>query len=217
VTNALTPAHETAEVVHEALIRQWPRLAGWINQDRAFLSWLRQIRSNADQWLADPTDDGPLLRGGMLAQAEDWSKRRDDDFSPDERRYIKTGLALRDREADAVVADQRLQAPGAAQCTQQARDATSCLVVLQSQQPRGLRLRRSSCVFGADGQCACDDGGADREHGGHAGRATQPACRPSALALFVGEPAGGFGQFPLSDDLRLPGRFACIGLPVAQR
>ena len=68
--------------MHEALIRNWPTLASWINRDRAFLSWLRQIKPNSELWLADPADDGPLLRGGMLAQASDWFTRRFDDLSP---------------------------------------------------------------------------------------------------------------------------------------
>jgi len=50
------------------LIRHWPKLVGWINRDRAFQSWLRQIKPNVELWSADPTDEGPLLRGGMLAQ-----------------------------------------------------------------------------------------------------------------------------------------------------
>jgi hypothetical protein len=92
VTNAPAPSHETAEVVHEALIRNWPTLTGWINRDRAFLSWLRQIKSNIELWSADPADEGPLLRGGMLAQASDWLARRGDDLSPAERSYIETSL-----------------------------------------------------------------------------------------------------------------------------
>jgi hypothetical protein len=36
VTSAAAAAAETVEVVHEALIRSWPRLVGWINNDRAF-------------------------------------------------------------------------------------------------------------------------------------------------------------------------------------
>jgi hypothetical protein len=98
VTNALGPSHETAEVVHEALIRNWPTLSNWINRDRTFLSWLRQIRSNLELWLADPTDEGPLLRGGMLAQASDWFARRSGDFSSVERDYITASLALSERE-----------------------------------------------------------------------------------------------------------------------
>jgi hypothetical protein len=100
VTNAPDPSHETAEVVHEALIRNWPMLKGWIDRDRAFLSWRGQIRSNVEVWSAEPSDDGSLLRGGMLAQASDWFARRGDDFSPAERGYIETSLALRQREED---------------------------------------------------------------------------------------------------------------------
>src|SRR5207302_4529692 len=92
VTNASTPSHETAEVVHEALIRNWPTLTGWINRDRAFLSWLRQIKSNIELWSVDPADEGPLLRGGMLAQASDWLAHRGDDLSPAERSYIEASL-----------------------------------------------------------------------------------------------------------------------------
>ena len=35
VTNAPVVSRETAEVVHEALIRHWPTLVGWSNRDRA--------------------------------------------------------------------------------------------------------------------------------------------------------------------------------------
>jgi WD40 repeat protein len=97
VTNAPVFSRETAEVAHEALIRHWPKLVEWINRDRAFQSWLRQIKSNIELWSADPTDEGPLLRGGMLAQGRDWLNRRRDDLSPAEQGYIEASLALRQR------------------------------------------------------------------------------------------------------------------------
>jgi WD40 repeat protein len=97
VTSAPTLSHETAEVAHEALIRHWPRLVDWVNRDRAFHSWLRQIRSNVDLWSADPSDDGPLLRGGVLAQAREWLDQRRDDLSATEHGYIEASLALQAR------------------------------------------------------------------------------------------------------------------------
>jgi hypothetical protein len=97
VTNAPAFSRETAELVHEALIRHWPKLVDWIERDRAFQSWLRQIRSNVELWSADPCDDGPLLRGGMLAQARDWLARRRDDLSAAEQGYIEASLALQRR------------------------------------------------------------------------------------------------------------------------
>lgn len=101
VTNAPAGSHETAEVVHEALIRHWPKLADWIDHDRAFLSWLRQIQTNIDLWSADPSDEGPLLRGGLLAQAIEWRARRPDDLSPTEKGFIDASIAFRRREEDA--------------------------------------------------------------------------------------------------------------------
>jgi|GEM_PF-816095 len=98
VTSVSGPTQETAELVHEALIHNWPTLAGWISRDRAFLFWLRQIKPNLELWLADEADDGALLRGGMLAQARDWFARRGDDLSPEERRYVEASLALRQWE-----------------------------------------------------------------------------------------------------------------------
>jgi WD40 repeat protein len=97
VTNAPAFSRETAEAVHEALIRHWPRLVGWISRDRAFQSWLRQIKSNVELWSADPADDGPLLRGGMLAQARDWLARRRDDLSAAEQSFIEASLELQRR------------------------------------------------------------------------------------------------------------------------
>jgi WD40 repeat protein len=101
VTNAPAFARETAEVVHEALIRHWPKLVDWIDRDRAFQTWLRQISSNVEMWSVDPSDDGPLLRGGMLAQARDWLDRRRDDLNKAELGYIEASLSLQ-RRAEEV-------------------------------------------------------------------------------------------------------------------
>ena len=97
VTNAPAFSRETAEVVHEALIRHWPTLVGWIDRDRAFQTWLRQIRSNVELWSADPADEGLLLRGSMLAQARDWLAQRRDDLSLAEFGFIEASISLRQR------------------------------------------------------------------------------------------------------------------------
>ena len=100
VTNAAF-SRETVEVVHEALIRQWPRLVGWIDRDRVFHTWLRQIRSNVELWSAGPADEGLLLRGGMLDQATDWLAWHRDDLSPAELGFIEASIALRQQEKEA--------------------------------------------------------------------------------------------------------------------
>jgi hypothetical protein len=57
VTAASSPGKETAEVVHEALIRNWPAL---VTRDRTFQSWLRQLKPRVDEWSANKADDGGL-------------------------------------------------------------------------------------------------------------------------------------------------------------
>jgi hypothetical protein len=96
VASAAATGHETVEVAHEALIRHWPTLAEWINRDRAFQSWLRQLTPRIEEWRNHPEDDGMLLRGGALAAAEDWVQRRREEISDEEQAYIAASVALRD-------------------------------------------------------------------------------------------------------------------------
>lgn len=133
VTNAPAFLHETAEVVHEALIRHWPKLVDWINRDRVFQSWLRQIRLNVSLWLTDPTDDGPLLRGGMLAQARDWLARRADDLSSIERNYIEASIALQQR------VEQEQEAARQAEIDRQ-RELADAAIKLASEQRRRAKI-----------------------------------------------------------------------------
>ena len=97
VVTDTSSARETVEVVHEALIRHWPKFVDWITRDRAFQSWLRQIASGIELWSANPDDEGPLLRGGMLAQATEWLAGRRDDLSQKERDFIEASVMLRRR------------------------------------------------------------------------------------------------------------------------
>ncbi len=54
---------ETAEVAHEALIRHWERLQGWLDQDREFLLWRRRLGTALAEWERTGRDEGTLLRG----------------------------------------------------------------------------------------------------------------------------------------------------------
>jgi energy-coupling factor transporter ATP-binding protein EcfA2 len=98
VTASTNSGEDTAEVVHEALIRNWPELVNWINRDRAFLSWRNQLKGRLDDWRPDPSDIGTMLRGGPLAVAEDWIARRGDDLNEEEQAFVAAGVTLRDAE-----------------------------------------------------------------------------------------------------------------------
>ncbi|WP_375476914.1 CHAT domain-containing protein [uncultured Nostoc sp.] len=89
---------ETVEVVHEALIRHWGRLRGWMQENRKFRIWQQGLMVALQQWVDSNRDDGALLRGATLAVAEDWLQQRRGEVSKAQRRFIEKGVALRERE-----------------------------------------------------------------------------------------------------------------------
>ncbi len=95
---------ETVEVVHEALIRNWGELRGWMDTDRVFRAWQERLRAGMYQWQqienGDVTgwDESRLLRGTALAEAEEKLKQRPEDLSEGELFYIQVSVKLRDKE-----------------------------------------------------------------------------------------------------------------------
>ena len=113
--------HETAEVVHEALIRSWGQLREWMNADRTFRSWQERLRFALRQWEATGHDEGAYLRGAPLAEAEGWLKERGGELGAVEREFIDGGVGLRDKEtADREAARQRELALQRARAEEQA-------------------------------------------------------------------------------------------------
>lgn len=105
VTAYTASGQETAEVVHEALIRNWPALVQWVNRDRAFIFWRNQLKQRLDEWRKSPSDDGTLVRGGPLAVAEDWVARRGDDLNEEEKNFVAKSVELRDVEKQKAEAE----------------------------------------------------------------------------------------------------------------
>ncbi|MEM6898515.1 MAG: serine protease [Pseudomonadota bacterium] len=88
VTLSRDPASgaQTAEVAHEVLIRAWPRLARWLNEDREFGLWHQRLGDNARQW--DGTNPDALLRGTILDEAKAKLRTHKSSLSNNERRSI---------------------------------------------------------------------------------------------------------------------------------
>jgi WD40 repeat protein len=101
VTSRDTEGNEIAEVAHEALIQHWERLQRWLAANRAFRIWQEGLRAALRQWEASAGDEGALLRGVPLAQAQEWLAAREVDLSPAEQAFIRASLALRERRAAA--------------------------------------------------------------------------------------------------------------------
>ncbi|MDO0938537.1 XRE family transcriptional regulator [Streptomyces sp. DG2A-72] len=63
----LTLDKDRVELTHEALIRCWPRLHGWLTEDRERLRVLRQLTEAARTWESLGRDPDALFRGARLA------------------------------------------------------------------------------------------------------------------------------------------------------
>jgi WD40 repeat protein len=85
-------------LAHEALVRAWPRLRGWIDDDRAGLLIHRRLTEAALEWERHGRDASLLYRGVRLAEASEWSKRSHTELNDTEGSFLREGLALEGRE-----------------------------------------------------------------------------------------------------------------------
>src|SRR5262249_33884129 len=58
----VTVGREGVEVAHEALLHEWPRLRGWLEDDAEGRRLHRRLRAAASEWDAGGRDDGELYR-----------------------------------------------------------------------------------------------------------------------------------------------------------
>jgi formylglycine-generating enzyme required for sulfatase activity len=98
----VTTGKDSVEVAHEALIREWPTLRLWLEEDREALRIHRHLTETAQGWERNQRDTGDFYRGTRLAQALEWAKAHADEMSPLEREYIKACQAEKNRERRAV-------------------------------------------------------------------------------------------------------------------
>ena len=89
----------TVEVAHEALLREWPRLRGWLDAARADLRLQRRLAQEAAEWEQAGRADDYLASGARLGQYEALAQGEAITLTERERGYLAAGLARRDRQA----------------------------------------------------------------------------------------------------------------------
>jgi len=84
------------EVAHEALILGWPRLRGWLEDERTGLRVQRRLTEAAGEWRRLGWDAGALYRGARLAEARAWRAGWDRDaaLTEDERAFLVASTTL---------------------------------------------------------------------------------------------------------------------------
>ncbi|MFD4668817.1 helix-turn-helix domain-containing protein [Lentzea sp. NPDC058450] len=84
----LAKDQDGVEIAHEALIRAWPRLHGWLHDDRESIRLHRQLTDATDAWESLGRDNGALYRGARLALTLDWAGKHESALSPREQRFL---------------------------------------------------------------------------------------------------------------------------------
>ncbi|MFD4604615.1 helix-turn-helix domain-containing protein [Streptomyces sp. NPDC058464] len=93
---------DVVELAHEALITCWPRLAGWIDENRDRLRARRRLGDAARSWRELGEDPGALYRGTRLAVAEElFIPGPEDDLTSPERAFLAASRTARDIEREA--------------------------------------------------------------------------------------------------------------------
>jgi hypothetical protein len=110
VVGSLTDAHlltttndshtneRVVEISHEALISEWPRLRGWVDEDRMKLVALHRLSDAATEWDNARRDEGRLYRGTQLDQTAEWPEDDLAQLNMLERDFLDASNALKQRE-----------------------------------------------------------------------------------------------------------------------
>ncbi|HEY2593355.1 MAG TPA: ATP-binding protein, partial [Chloroflexota bacterium] len=98
----------SVEVAHEALIRNWPRLRAWLDENRADLRLHRRLMESAREWQRLGRDDGALYRAGVLAEALELRDRKRTGLNDLENEFLNACVALQNRERRARNRGRRL-------------------------------------------------------------------------------------------------------------
>jgi DNA-binding SARP family transcriptional activator/WD40 repeat protein len=97
----VTADGETLEVAHEALLREWPRLRGWLEEDAEGRRLHQRLINTARDWQAADRDAGELYRGARLASTLDWVVAgHEADLNELERAFLAASRAEAEAEGE---------------------------------------------------------------------------------------------------------------------
>ncbi|MDQ6779222.1 MAG: protein kinase [Actinomycetota bacterium] len=82
----------TAEVAHEVLIRRWPTLRRWLEEDREGVRLHRRLSDAARLWGAAGREPADLYRGTRLDAAAEWASANGALLNRTERDFLNAGV-----------------------------------------------------------------------------------------------------------------------------
>src|SRR4051812_44090804 len=92
----VTVGEGEAEGAHQAVLREWPRLRGWLEEDAEGRRVHRHLTFAARGWRDDPSE---LYRGARLASVLGWLPGHDADLNERERGFLAASREAAERES----------------------------------------------------------------------------------------------------------------------
>ncbi|MGH3077548.1 MAG: hypothetical protein ACRDPZ_05125, partial [Gaiellaceae bacterium] len=96
----LVATGSTVEVAHEALLREWPRLRSWLDDDLQGHRLRQHLTHAAQQWDAADRDPSEVYRGARLSAALDWASTHGADLNELERAFLAESREASERDAE---------------------------------------------------------------------------------------------------------------------
>jgi len=87
------------ELVHESLIKSWPALRRWLDENNDDSAFLAHVRTAAKQWDAKGRPQGLLWRGEAIEEARLWRGRFRGEIPHREADFLEAGIELATRAA----------------------------------------------------------------------------------------------------------------------
>ena len=137
----ITLSEDTAEVAHEALIREWPTLREWLNQDREGLQLHRRLTEAVHEWEILERDEGMLYRGIQLAQASAWAALHTNSLNTTEKMFLEASNTFEQNQ----IAEKEAQ---------QQRELESARKLAETEKQSIIRLRGRNRVITTIGSIA---------------------------------------------------------------
>lgn len=96
----LTSGEGYVEVAHEALLREWPRLQGWLDEDAAGRRVRLHLIGAVRDWEQRGREPGDLYRGARLAAALEWAAEHPMEQNEAERTFLDESRQTSEREVE---------------------------------------------------------------------------------------------------------------------
>ena len=108
------------DVAHEALIREWPTLRQWLDEDRQGLRVRQQLSQSANDWQNRGQDVDSLYRGARLLEVEEWVEAHRGEINPLEQAFLAASLAAQSQFEQEREAQRQRELAAAQQLAEEA-------------------------------------------------------------------------------------------------